>query len=357
MSLSACEFVPYEGDYVDFYITTEDTAALSDMLMSLGARRFLREGHTIYVWYDSLPATLFLGSGVVGGKFRKGPQGISGQTIDYGAGAYAVIESGQRASKVVPDPFGMHVIYASETCVTNRLHLAALTGRALDYGSAFSSTYANHMFSYQFAVFDTPVSGVRMLAAGDIVRIADVITVKSNNTASFGVASPTEYWKLIDAGVREIVGNVNAVVDSGYPVICDLSGGRDSRLLLAALIVSGRVSDVAFNTHTNDPSRSSDLDIATGLVREFGGNYQQSSPVMGYAVEEVSSAFLRRRSQLFGSYHYIVKSELNQVVPIARSNSVRMLGGCGELYRDYYQTFFASVSPGRLPTAYRGHRL
>lgn len=339
------EFYGHEGVYADFLIATRPVPErIADEFVRLGARMVDAEGWCAFLWGQSIGNRFLSGLGILDGEFLIGPRRIKEMPTSFGCGGYAFVDVSSDVASVVPDPFGMHPVYAGSGIVTNRLHLAAMLVRDLNFGAALASTYNEGVFSFSFNTRSTPVLGVDLLGVGERVSIRNEIVVDSSDVVlGFDQADPGTYEYYIERGAREIISNVEAVLDSGLPVVCDITGGRDSRIVFGALVALGRVSEVSFNTIANNPELNSDLLIGSGLVAKYGGSYEVDETLAGYAQFRDEDPFLKRRSQVFGSYHFVTEGEVRTVNPIIQGYSIRMLGGGGELYRDYYQSLFSSV--------------
>ncbi|HGO5809743.1 TPA: hypothetical protein ACK3JP_001135 [Mannheimia haemolytica] len=334
-------FIPYSDSRVDFLITTQNNEYIRNTLMSLGANEIKKSGYTAYIWNNRLGDRFLSGLGVLDSKFYLGPRRMNFLPSNFGAGNYVFVDLSSHTALVQPDPFGMGMIYASDEFISNRLHLLALVIKKINIPVSFSSTYNNGGFSFSLNTFDTPIEGVKILPAGARAKILngkvqiEQVYLKSD----FEEKSPTEYWNLIRKGAQEVIDNVTAILDSGLPVVADLSGGRDSRVVFGALIASGRIKDVIFNTIPNpsSPGLIADLNIASGLVKHYGGSYDNSPTTIGYSVYTPEQNIIRRRSQVFGTYHWITPADTQPLHPLSIIPSIRILGGGGELYREYWK--------------------
>lgn len=334
-------FVPSIDPIVDYLVTTDTSNELREKMEHLGASVLTKFGYTAFVWDPTLGDSFVSGLGVVGGSFVRGPRTLSSRPDQLGVGNYSFVELTPDRATVTPDPFGMAVCYYSDSLVTNRLHLAMLASPEIDADNAVSCLYNDGGFSFSFNNFRTPVKNVRILPQGFKLKVErDGVSAHcSVANDQFEILSPDAYWELISAGASEIIDNATAVVDSGFPVFCDLTGGKDSRIVFGALIAAGKQKQVTFNTIPipTSPGQKADLEIATGLVARYGGSYAGRRPPVGYSQFSVQQNLERRRSQLFGSYHWLTPSEVRPVKSLSKTPAIRMLGGGGELYRDYWR--------------------
>lgn len=362
------QFVPHDGPQVDFFITSNDTPELSSALRSIGATRTSYDAFTSYVWNDRLGKLFMSGAGVIDGSFYIGPRRLPSSPRVFGCGNYLVIDLTGPEATVRTDPFGYIHTFHSDSFVTNRLHLAALAVGKMDVASALSATYDNTGFSFGFNCLKMPVQGVSLLQAGHSITVGGrgVAVTQDHLVDEFGELSPFEYWNLIERGAEELVGNIRAVIDSGLPVFADVTGGRDSRVVFGAIVAAGKQDQAIFNTIANPttPGLKKDLEVATGLVSRYGGSYGERPRAAGYSHHTVAENLLRRRSQVFGAYHWIVPSDLRPVSALSKLTSVRMLGGGGEVYRDrWHKLLFTEVDVDQAPDndymrwALRNHRV
>lgn len=339
--MSAPQFIPLDFPQCDYLITNCDSDEVKTRLTSLGATRHEMGGVVLYIW-DFRPSRLMmLGVGVLDGRLRVGPQQMERTPRSWGAGNYTVLDFRSPIAKIIPDPFGINLTYFGNGLVTNRLHLAALICQGRDELSALTAFHGRTGFSFNFNSFDTPIEGISLLQADSMIRMSgtSVEAVSFTSNEDFSALSYESYWGHIEKGAEEIVENVTAVADSPHPAIADITGGKDSRLVLGALVAAGRNHDVIFNTIANptNPTLETDLRIGTGLVDHYGGSYGPHPRTIGYSLTNTEHNLERRRSQLFGAYHWMTPSDIRPISALKKTLSIRMLGGGGELYRDNWR--------------------
>ncbi len=334
--MSDLVFVPHAGNAADFLIVTEDTPPLRARMVALGATVRERPGHTVYSWRFPAGDVLFGGNAVLDGRFVIGPCALATPPGSVGAGTCCVIELGPGETRIRTDPFGLQPLFHGANLVTNRLHLAALAVGKLDTTAALAIVHSDNTFCEQFGVVRTPVAGVSLLLVHERLSVGDRVRVESEPLDDlYELRSPAEYQKLIARGAEEVLESVRALLDAGCHVSSAITGGRDSRVILGALVALGRVRDVSFRTQ--DIGR--DLDLGTGLVNRYGGSYQSNleQDYLTYTLEERD---VGRRSQIFGAYHLLKPAHLAKVIAAPRVHHIAMNGGCGELYREFYQKAF-----------------
>ncbi|WP_422026863.1 hypothetical protein [Roseovarius sp.] len=356
---ASLDFIPYDGACGDFLITTSDSDALRSRLSALGAEAMVRNGHTVYTWNLPRGQHILSGTGIFDGRFAIGPAVLDRFPEKPGVGMFNLLSFWPDKTSVRTDICAHHSLYYGNGIVTNRLHLAAIAVGRLDQRGAFANAAFNSVICHQLSTIATPVEGVSVLLGGEEVEVTDTVTVHRRDEVFPGpptddkgtpqTLTPEEYHALVEKGAEEIIANVQAILDSGRPVTCDISGGRDSRIVLAAVVALRRMKDVVFNTKVT-PNKLGDIDvaIATGLVKEFGGSYHPTPETIGWDVGTPQDRLLKRRSHFFGTYHFFPKSQLNSVHAIGGVKGVRMLGGAGEIYRDVFQKFL-QVTDRRQP--------
>lgn len=335
-------FVPYDYPQCDFIFVLDDDQANRDRFEALGATRVEAESYVLYLWDPRPTDIFFFGTGVVDGAFKIGPQHLNYLPTELGAGNYTILNIKSSAARIIPDPFGMNLTYYSDKLVTNRLHLASLIVDDVNVPYALTAFHGRTGLSLNFNTLETPVRGVSLLPANSSISIENGrITASLMDSASdFNLLSPDEYWNYIERGAEEISRNVSAIIDSGQPATADVTGGKDSRIVFGALVATGKNKHALFNTIANptSPMLETDLRIATGLVDYYGGKYGGGPRTVGYSQTTVANNLRRRRSQIYGAYHWLTPSDIRPLSELQKSSFVRMLGGGGELYRDSWRT-------------------
>jgi hypothetical protein len=290
----------------------------------------------------------FCGSGVFGSALYKAPNlppaGVSGR------GCFMVARWGEDGTvRIEGDPLGMFSIFVFDrdgilAVSTNGLllELALKTlGRPLTRSNILSGFMVTLGSGYDGI---TGFEDVRLLAAGE------ALSVDRENRASYQkthvghfLYSNRTFQDLLDEAADEVQSNVEAI--SKLPVqrrICDLTGGMDSRLVLAAILHKGLQDTFEFQTNGSYPNPDANaaalirqtFGLAKALpVREHGG---QLSPLdrMRRAVASMSGLLDM----------FMAAGSPNPNVPI-----VRLGGGLGEILRKFWSSDWSRVNPGRSP--------
>jgi hypothetical protein len=307
---------------------------------------------------DSGGNAYLFGRARIGENFVLGPQAIPAAPVDI-TGLCAVVErkKGLLSESVVvrSDFMGFMPLYCFNErglcLVSNRLHLMAsiLAKRGMlqfDEAALAMNMLSDSVFWGQAVSDNMLVKGVRML------RPYERVEIKRDGTASIvggepesmrGSLSSQEYWRLIRAGADDVIANIRAIMSSSEygRIVLPLSGGRDSRAVLAGVLAAGAKDKV----HLYTTPLPGDTEVATGLAQHFGMLYdqEQAEKVTLYTPE---SALRQRSSYLFGVYHDW--NTLFVGFPEYRDRAVRLMGGAGETYRSYFYGF----NPGTMVEPY-----
>ncbi|WP_143237544.1 hypothetical protein [Boudabousia liubingyangii] len=353
--MSNLSFIPIDTPWVDFLISTSESPTIEQRMLSLGAKVVKKKGYTAYVWDRLIGDSFVSGHGIIDGQYITGPRTLKNTPTRFSAGSYVYVCLKENSADIVPDPFGMVKIYFGKTLVTNSLHLAAICEQKINIDNALTSTFNDGGFSFSLNTFNTPVSGISLVPAGSSLTVKEknIVISTPDQDDDYDSLDPSSYWELIYKGAQEVSDNLNAVLDSSLPVYLDLSGGRDSRVVFGALIALGRQKDVIFNTIANPSNEGlrADLNIASGLVKYYGGSYSDRPRTVGYSAYSTHDHLMRRRSQVFGTYHWIVPSDVRGLGTLTKTPSIRVLGGGGELYREYWRPLlFTSAIPKEDPS-------
>lgn|GEM_PF-7051212 len=249
--------------------------------------------------------------------------------------------------ELVADNLGNIPLYHSSTprgaLASNSIRLIALALKELglpvklSLESIATTWFTNHVFGSTQVSKETYVEGVEMCLIGQRVRFdARGMSVTDAVLPETEPLGPGEYRHLLDKGIQEIRESHIGLFNTDRTIVSTLTGGRDSRMMLAALLSLGRESDVYFRTTPNDDD---DVRISTGLANYFGLSY---APGDGAVKAEHRSydEDLRRHSMM----HMGAKSLF---VPMATSHSamdgtlsLTLVGAGGELYRSLHTKRF-----------------
>lgn len=334
-------FHPHKKPIGDFFITQSINKESEKQFLESGAVRYCINDWYIYTWNIPIRKnyTSFTGFGVINGSLTIGPKLLS--YIDsYTSGTYCLIDPQEENIMITPDNMGMYQIFYSSNFVTNRLHLAKLYVSKVEEDLIYSNFLLDHMMFQQWSIFETPISDTQILPALSNILLTKKGQIIINSQDIFeGELSPSEYHKLINEGAEELIKDIDAIVKSGLPIMADLSGGKDSRIIFAGLKATNNIQNVFFNTRFNGRNHK-DLEIAPSLVEMYGGSYENQLEVSNFNEIDYNTMITQRRSQLFGMCHDFDLGMFRTYQEEYTKPFVRLLGGCGELYRNYYQDLF-----------------
>lgn len=184
---------------------------------------------------------------------------------------------------VTADPLGVAMVYRADgdgySVVTNQAALAAALvtppgrtpSRDLDAVAhlAFTGTLANGRTGFA-DVRVIPQATVLHLAAGASAREA------TWSTRPWFGADPVGVDDAVDLGMDRLRAAVRLLVTGGDErAVCELTGGKDSRLVLAMLLAEGRTEDVEFRTW-GSPTLP-DVVVASRLTERYGLDHRAGS--------------------------------------------------------------------------------
>jgi len=302
-------------------------------LYSSSGGRTVAAGETIVFGTARLDGRLLMGVNVVAGR-RKGV-----------IGNCALVHNG-RTTTISTDFAGMVPLFYCDSAgllVSNRLHLLLLAMRqrfvlpSPDVGAIAVALARSDRIGQQLATFQTFVARVKMLRADMHIETSSAGWNFVSEVADYDPLEPDDYRALVRKGAEDIVSNIQACLDSGYPLQATLTAGKDSRILLAAIVAMGKIRDIPFFTMADVPE---DREMSSALVSFFGGRYADTSPSVSEAdpLEIVN----RHRSMYFGCYHATVGKTSNHVnlyFGPQHDRTISLTGGCSELYRIVYFGF------------------
>lgn len=257
-----------------------------------------------------------------------------------GVGQYTYFNFSSNGFDACHDFFGMGSLYTYQnewgSLVSNRSHLAAiLLSRVGDIAvnkEYISSLVLDYMiFSHQSFTHETPLSGLERVPLDSyvIVRDGNIEIAQSNR---FNVQSePEDYDQLMRMAVQEVkdgVGEFTSLFcNEERPLVCDVSGGKDSRAAIVPLLGGS----LPITVNTIDVPSSRDLDISTQICALYRLPYDCSS----YRVKPLSwkDSLSVWRSYFMGEYNRLAVPEVS---PLGESMLLRVGGGAGEIYRDFW---------------------
>ncbi|MCV7622475.1 hypothetical protein M3B60_006815 [Micrococcus luteus] len=262
-------------------------------------------------------------------------------------GQFSMFRIDSSQSAVTTDAFGMGQTYSSEhngvALVSNRLHLHKLVLEVfglpthLDEVAAASLLFSDFsFFAQQTSLTQTLITGVDLIpVTHDAVLRAGTLHLREKsvytNRSRHGIK---DYSDLIRLGASDLIQNAAIALESRQfsELIVDLSGGKDSRLVFAAVSqVPGWREKVRLNS--KDVPGSDDLQIAAGIANRHQARFYTSKDA-GTTPLSVNDNLEFWRSYFLGQYNRLGIAAWSN---LGRNfSSMTLSGGLGELYRAFW---------------------
>ncbi|MFF2274930.1 hypothetical protein [Agromyces sp. NPDC058126] len=343
-------------------ITGIGAAALSALSDAPAAYRLVRAsglmtmgvGTDLHTFGDSLVPDVSLAESLDGTgewlgvfhSFASDELAIGADFVGYAQIYYSLIERHPRLGRAVV------VGLTLRSVVTVLAELGERPG--LDVSQMLPSLVAsNNLFRTRWSS-SSFASGVGVLRSNElIVAGPHGFGIVSRPMAT---SSSDDYATLIERGFSRSVDSIVAATRSDLPVVLSLSGGKDSRALLAFALAGGVASDIRISTlmPSGGPGASrdvisKDLSIASRLVERYGlGWWDQGTSVQrGVTFEENVAHWQDYR----GNNSFEMHSRASVTEPIPRWS---LVGIGGELLRSYIGADYRKNFPGWWSRAGKG---
>lgn len=185
----------------------------------------------------------------------------------------------------------------------------------------------------------TMAQGVHILPVGKALLVHPGEVHMVDRSHVFPIAEDTDdFDSLIAKGTELALGSIRAITrDSEAEHILHLSGGVDSRLILAHLLAEGSAD--AFTIRTLDPRRhpngatrnvlEKDMEISDLIASDLGLEWSKAAPRQGISVDFMES--LHSFQSHSSNYHYNFAP--TSVLSGSVTPAVTLRGGGGELLR------------------------
>ncbi|WP_421297214.1 DUF6270 domain-containing protein [Aeromonas sp. 604015] len=239
------------------------------------------------------------------------------------------------------DYFGMGSTYYTSSqyvsLVSNRAHLAFIYANALgikepNVNNINSKALEHFFFSGQAFNHDTPISGINKTPLNYRVDITEHGLELIENQSQLGQKT-LSYEEYLEKGIDEIKyitkNSLDILAKNNPTICCDLSGGKDSR---AALAVIMSVCDNKYYIRTNDVTSNDDLSISLKIASYYDLKYIDSSHELCLPISYKDGIDIWR-SYFMGDYH---RMGLPNKSSYGESQTIRIGGGAGEIYRDFW---------------------
>jgi hypothetical protein len=275
-------------------------------------------------------------------------------------GAYVIVRSSGNETVVGTDFSGYFKLFLYEHpngwALSNSLidlaRFAAGKGLPVTIDEAhLASFFIRDSFGQQLTSLHTSVKDIRLVPSMMEVVITRSISgagISLRPTAMISrMASQGDYATVFSDFMRLWVGRMATILRSDLRVQCDLSGGRDSRAVLALIIAASKRfgGDLQKIGIQSNPRAVADRAAADRLMEEYGlsftgrGSSRRPEPSFSAA-----RAYEKWKSLCLGVYAPIYFPQWNR-----SSTSVNFSGGGGESHRRFYE----KASPERLLDGHR----
>ena len=146
-----------------------------------------------------------------------------------------------------------------------------------------------------------------------------------------------EYNQLLESGISRAGGLIRQMVESGAPVSMGLSGGKDSRALLALAMAGGVERGIGYASNRPGPIRNAsreilarDYETAARICQRFGLERHAGTAVARYPIDFAEDLAYWQDYRSNSSFEFLSHQGLE--VPVERYH---LLGIGGELVRSY----------------------
>ncbi|HEY4113273.1 MAG TPA: hypothetical protein VGM17_04360 [Rhizomicrobium sp.] len=230
------------------------------------------------------------------------------------------------------DRLGLSQLYCRSQApqiVANRIELAIRALESVDCPPRLDACGAGRILLYQTPLGSrTPVAELSLLPAGTSAML-DCHGLRTSAAPRFD-ETRGDYRTLLSRAAEEIVSHVSAIATryTGGNLVVSLSGGIDSRIVLAAILAARLENTFSFYTYgkRNSPDRA----IARGLRRLFDLREAVRAPAHYYPADV---AFERGFQLNWG----MRKLDGNEgFIESAPRDELLVDGGCGETMRGFF---------------------
>ena len=217
-------------------------------------------------------------------------------------GRYIAVLERDEYFSVLTDPMGQDVLYyyspealrvdgppVARWVISNSLLSLMRRARRLDSLSLYRPSLLGFQISSGKAIGaqlfsnNTPVQGVKVLPIGCELRICKTNGFATLHRVRAGdwltVDDGSDYKELLEAYVQKSLARITALREAGgLEILCDVSGGHDSRAVMAMLQRSGGSAPV---TYATDSTKPGDYTVAKKLARYFDTELELRAKIPG----------------------------------------------------------------------------
>ncbi|HHQ4577725.1 hypothetical protein [Aeromonas hydrophila] len=252
-------------------------------------------------------------------------------------GEFTTLQVKDTEVEIFSDFFGLGILYIFESpafsFVSNNLSISADIIRGLSKNTLINERYKSSLRYNSFMFLQQPLSNEMPFESFRRLNINESVTISNNkfrvNSGNLKEKISNNYEELLEKGVIEVKQNIRNIINNNgeKEICCDLSGGKDSRMVLAALLSETTTSERdKIRIHAKDVPGSRDLDIACLIAHKFSLSFINSYSNDVYDISQ-SDALDLYRSFFMGEY---LRPAIPSFSARGNGNRIYLSGGCGE---------------------------
>lgn len=255
--------------------------------------------------------------------------------VESGIGNFTFFKLKGKSLFACHDYFGLGSIYTYQDnnfiIVSNRAHLVAIFSslskeRKINIANIKSIILCSHHFRQDAWCDETPIQNLERLPSNKSIFVHNDKIHFINKKIE--IIEDT-YDNLIVRAKKNIYNNYKSIINKipEKNIIFDLSGGKDSRACIAPFIKEN------LTIHTDDVKGSRDLNISNIIVSIYSNLSYRSKFYGNITYINQKESLSIWRSIFMGSYNRMTLVEFGN---FGKTNEIIISGGCGELYRTYW---------------------
>ena len=275
-------------------------------------------------------------------------------------GIYTAIFEQDNKIIITNDYFGQYRLFSYTNkdinIISNNYHLIIIILKILGLKLTFDYDHtlpyfltAERMLLEQSMSYQTDIKEIRQLKIDEYYYIdckGGHYDKKSINKVFIQDKTITEkeYKELIKKSAYEIKNNVEVILkDSRFTnIICDVTGGKDSRLVLAAITNFNKILCEKIYINSKDVTSTSDKKIFIGLNKLYNFKYNDLP-------EQLRSVYYTEKSNAYRSFFmgttYSRPASWNFLPANSDSKSIVHLTGAGEaFYRPLFPAYYPHIT-------------
>ena len=258
-----------------------------------------------------------------------GPDGLARKL--QGFFAILIVDFGAGAIHVITDRCGSLHVYHRQTPDGHLIATSSASLATCGVTPALDPVAVHEFVATGIVYEDRSLwTGIRKIAPATVLTI-DADGVRGRSYWSFAEVE-AERLGLEDAAEATygaLVSVVQALPVTRLPPVSDLTGGYDSRLLLAGLLKSGRT----YETTVSGPEGHPDVEVAALIAHTLGLKHQHSVAGPSPTIDEFDAA-LRLTDGEYDAFDYLRILRVHRRLSVGHGMSLN--GSFGELARGYW---------------------